>query len=184
MTDIFQPTQFARPSTIRKLPSSMGRASMRVQEYRDLFEASLLEIGVARTESQSGEGEHERIRRFFSWCAVRPVIAPSGPPPAARVLGRPGDAVVASAFWARDLIAAITEIRETADEPRVHQRRPSSRAHWSQSALIPWRSPLCAGAIGSTPVIAVRAQNQWSGSSSSSLRSSGRALRPIPMICW
>lgn len=64
-----------------------------------------------------------------------------------------------------------------------HQRKPCSLPHLNHALAISSIFPLRRGSTGSTSVMAFKAQNQWSGSRSSSRSNSAMASRPMPIIC-
>ena len=185
MRDVVKTPQLTAPTAIAELPRGVCRSTIHRRIDHDLLN-SRLNIGCsALHETKAAEREAECLESLLTWRTTRP--EPEfhwiGPPPRSVVLRCPGDTVIARSWRTRDGIPRSSQTREELLDLVVAQINPSSLPQASHASAIRSIRPRSSGWTGSTPVIALRAQNQCSGSVSSSMSKRGTTCGPSPMIC-
>src|SRR5262245_2088525 len=122
MLDVLQFAQFARPSAIEELTSSMRWDRLVIGEQRNLLEPFFWGIGFTDRVAQGGERLLERPARLCPFDPTRPEPdrVMIRPPPLLSFAGSPGDAIVDRIFRAGDPESRATETREKILEGRHH----------------------------------------------------------------
>ena len=186
MGNVVKTPQLAGPRPVAELPRRVGRSTISRGIDRYLFEARLKIRALAVHKTKRVEHEAKRFQSLLAWRATGPVpkFHRIGPPPRAITLRSPGDTVVTRRSRTGDGIGRSDKIREaTLEFVAVVQINPSSLPQASHASVIRSIRPRSSGWTGSIPVIALRAQNQCSGSFSSSINNRGTAWGPRPIIC-
>lgn len=112
MLDVFDFSQLAGPSAVRKLAGRVGWVPVLIYVEGDFFIPLLYLRVITRHEPKRRKGLNEGVKGFLHGHVRRPVRkgTSNGPPPSLGVSRRPRNAIVFRSRRARDCIQRMAEL--------------------------------------------------------------------------